>query len=221
MSNNFLDKDGNVIAFDFNTTLGRKGAALSRSFALSTEDNAALTAIGAQLPATLGTKTAANSLAVTLASDGPFVTSIGAPSDAAWTTGNGTQIALLKAIAGAAVDTTTASPVKIDQTTDGTTNKVNITASLRASGTATKANVASSTTSGTILASNANRKGATIWNDSTAVLYLDLTGGTASATSCSKKLAADEYYEVPFGLSGAITGVWATANGSARVTEIV
>lgn len=132
-----------------------------------------------------------------------------------------TDSANLAALVTAAQDVTTPSPVKIDQTTDGVTNKVNNSASLRASGTATKANVTGVATSATILASNANRKGATIWNDSTAILYLDLTGGTATATSCSKKLIADEYYEVPFGLSGLITGIWASAAGAARVTEIV
>jgi hypothetical protein len=87
------------------------------------------------------------------------------------------------------------------------------------SNAATKANVASSASSVTILASNALRTGATVWNDSSAILYLDLTGGTASATSCTVKLIADAYYEVPFGLHSAITGIWASATGSARVTE--
>ncbi|WP_372785036.1 hypothetical protein [Phenylobacterium sp.] len=56
-------------------------------------------------------------------SDGWDVTQ-GAKADSAWTTGSGSVISLLKAIAGAAIDTTTPSPVKIDQTTVGTTNAV-------------------------------------------------------------------------------------------------
>lgn len=48
---------------------------------------------------------------------------LGAVGDAAWTSGNGTHTALLKTIAGAAIDTTPSS-VKIDQTTPGTTNAV-------------------------------------------------------------------------------------------------
>jgi hypothetical protein len=93
------------------------------------------TALTALFPTSLGTKTAANSLAVTLASDGPFVTSIGAPADTSATTDTGTfsLIALIKRavvylgnISGAALDTTTASPVKIDQTTPGTTDAVTI-----------------------------------------------------------------------------------------------
>lgn len=89
------------------------------------------------------------------------------------------------------------------------------------SSTSTKANVAGSASSVTILAANTARRGASIWNDSSAILYLDLTGGTASATSCSVKLIADAFYEVPFGYTGLITGLWASATGSARVTEFV
>ena len=89
------------------------------------------------------------------------------------------------------------------------------------SSTSTKANVAGSASSVTILAANTARRGASIWNDSSAILYLDLTGGTASATSCSVKLIADAFYEVPFGYTGLITGIWASATGSARVTEFV
>lgn len=89
------------------------------------------------------------------------------------------------------------------------------------SSASTKANVASSASSVTILAANTARRGASIWNDSSAILYLDLTGGTASATSCSVKLIADAFYEVPFGYTGLITGIWASATGAARVTEFV
>ena len=84
---------------------------------------------------------------------------------------------------------------------------------------ATKANVSGAASSTTLLAANVGRLGAAIWNDSSAILYVDLTGGTASATSCSVKLAADDYLEVPFGYTGLITGIWASATGAARVTE--
>lgn len=94
------------------------------------------------------------------------------------------------------------------------------------SSTSTKANVAGSATSVTILAANTARRGATITNDSTAILYLDLTGGTASATSYTVQLAGStasgvSYFEVPFGYTGLITGLWASATGNARVTEFV
>ena len=85
--------------------------------------------------------------------------------------------------------------------------------------TSTLTNVASSATTVTVLALNTGRIGATVMNDSTAILYLKL-GATASATSYTVKMAAGGYYEVPFGYTGIMDGIWASANGSARVTEI-
>jgi hypothetical protein len=85
--------------------------------------------------------------------------------------------------------------------------------------TATLSNVASSATNVTVLASNTARLGATIYNDSTAVVYLKF-GATASTTSFTVKVAAGGYYELPFGYSGIVDGIWASANGSARVTEL-
>lgn len=90
--------------------------------------------------------------------------------------------------------------------------------------TGTKSSVAGSASSVTLLAANADRAGAIITNDSSAVLYVDLSGGTASTTSYSITLGGSsaapfEAYEVPFGLTGLITGIWASATGNARVTE--
>jgi hypothetical protein len=87
--------------------------------------------------------------------------------------------------------------------------------------TGTKSNVASSASSVTILASNTSRKGAMIYNDSTQILYLDLSGGTASSTSYSVQIPAQGFFELPPTMiyNGAITGIWAAANGNARVTE--
>lgn len=102
-------------------------------------------------------------------------------------------------------------------------NTANTTAWLvkqQRSTTGAKTNVASSASSVTILASNASRLGMTVYNDSTQVLYLDLTGGTASSSSYSVQLAAGAFYvlDPPF-YTGLITGIWASANGNARVTE--
>jgi hypothetical protein len=60
-----------------------------------------------------------------------------------------------------------------------------------------------------------------VWNDSTSILYLKF-GSTASATSATVKLVADAYYELPDDpvYTGIITGIWVSATGSARVTEI-
>jgi len=85
--------------------------------------------------------------------------------------------------------------------------------------TSTLANVAGSASTVTILALNAARKGASVHNDSTVILYLKL-GATASVTSYTIKMQPDDYYEVPFNYSGVMDGIWASATGSARVTEI-
>lgn len=133
---------------------------------------------------------------------------------------------------GIAIDTVSAAGWLADQTAPDSVDEGDVgiarmtldrivrVVSQERSNASTKANVAGAAASTTILAANALRTGATVWNDSTAILYIDLTGGTASATSCSVKLIADAYYEVPYGYHGLITGIWASATGSARVTEL-
>jgi hypothetical protein len=84
----------------------------------------------------------------------------------------------------------------------------------------TIASVTSTTSDQTLLASNAGRKGAYIYNDSTQVLYLALANVTASSTHFTQKMAAGDAFNLqPGSYSGAIKGIWASANGSARVTE--
>jgi hypothetical protein len=85
--------------------------------------------------------------------------------------------------------------------------------------TATLSNVSASVTSVTLLSANSSRKGAAIWNDSTSVCYVKF-GTTASATSCTVKLIADAYYEVPNKYTGRIDAIWVSATGTARVTEL-
>jgi hypothetical protein len=88
------------------------------------------------------------------------------------------------------------------------------------SDTATLSNVNDTATSTTLLSANTSRKGVSIHNDSTSVLYVKL-GTTASATSYTIKMAADSHYEVPFGYTGRIDGIWASdASGAARITEL-
>lgn len=87
--------------------------------------------------------------------------------------------------------------------------------------TGTKTNVSSSATSVTILASNTSRKGALFYNDSTQICYLDLSGGTASTSSYSVQMPSQSLFELPGPViyNGLVTGIWASANGSMRVTE--
>jgi len=85
--------------------------------------------------------------------------------------------------------------------------------------TSSISSTASSLSSQTLRAANSSRKGLSIFNDSTAILYVKL-GATASNSSFTIKMAAGSYYELPFNYTGIIDGVWAAANGSAYVTEI-
>lgn len=88
--------------------------------------------------------------------------------------------------------------------------------------TATLSNVNDSATSVTVLASNANRLGATFFNDSTSSLYLKF-GATASATSFTVLIAPQGYYELPTPhlYTGIVDGIWSSdASGAVRVTEL-
>lgn len=86
----------------------------------------------------------------------------------------------------------------------------------------TTTSVASSATSVTILAANANRKGFSISNISTSKLYLSFTN-PATTANCFIEVPAgaflllDQQCIVP----NAIYGIWASANGAAQVTEYV
>jgi hypothetical protein len=80
--------------------------------------------------------------------------------------------------------------------------------------------VAASMSNTQILAPNADRLGAIIFNDSNSNLYLKL-GTDASKTSFTILLGKQDYYEIPSNYIGAIYGVWGIAIGNARVTELV
>lgn len=73
-----------------------------------------------------------------------------------------------------------------------------------------------------LLAVNPQRKGFTIFNDSTVILYVLFGGGAASTTNFSVAIGAGGYFESPAGFkyTGRIAGVWASdASGAARITE--
>ncbi len=85
--------------------------------------------------------------------------------------------------------------------------------------TSTLSTVAASASSVTVLALNAARLAATIDNDSTVNLYAKF-GATASTSSFTVKIPAGAYYEVPGNYTGIIDGIWDSATGNARVTEL-
>lgn len=79
--------------------------------------------------------------------------------------------------------------------------------------------VASSASNVTLLASNANRVFASIYNDSSKQVFIKL-GTTASNTSFSILLMPNSYWEVPSDYTGQIDAIWSAANGNARITEL-
>ncbi len=89
------------------------------------------------------------------------------------------------------------------------------------SATGTVTRVASSASSVTLLASNASRKGAAFFNESTQILYVKF-GTTASSTDYTLQLFPNAYYEIPTTTvyTGRIDGIWASANGACQVTEL-
>lgn len=88
--------------------------------------------------------------------------------------------------------------------------------------TATLSNVGDEIASATLLASNTNRKGVIIFNDSSGILLLKF-GTTASSTSFTYRVNPFQTFEMLSGViyTGVIDGIWLTdGGGSARVTEL-
>lgn len=81
--------------------------------------------------------------------------------------------------------------------------------------------VSASTTSTQLLALNSSRLNAMIYNDSASSLYVALTT-SATSTAFTVLVPANGFYELPpiRTFTGAIFGVWLSATGSARVTEL-
>jgi hypothetical protein len=138
--------------------------------------------------------------ASTLAEQQTQTTALGAQSDAE-ASGNGSIIAILKRI----------------RTLLGSA----LTVIMSKAGTSSVTSVSDTASSTTLLASNANRLGATIQNTSSAVLYVKF-GTTATATDFTVRMEQYDYYEVPFWYSGRIDGIWASDpnDGAAKITEL-
>lgn len=88
--------------------------------------------------------------------------------------------------------------------------------------TPTTTSVTSSATSVTILASNANRRGISIANDSTQVLRLSYaTPATTANAFIVMQPGSFLWLDQQLMITSAIYGIWASANGTAQVTEYV
>lgn len=96
-------------------------------------------------------------------------------------------------------------------------NKLN--SQVVSSSTVTTVNAVASDT--TLLASNANRKGFIIFNNSTAILYVLLASGTSSSSNFSILLNQNESLIIDNTClyTGIIKGIWASATGDCKVTE--
>lgn len=70
-----------------------------------------------------------------------------------------------------------------------------------------------------LLAANASRKGAILYNDSSNACFVKF-GATASSTSFTIKLTSQTFYELIKGYTGVVEGIWQnSANGAMRITE--
>ena len=187
-----------------------------------------ITSLIALVPSSLGTKTSAGSLSVTMASDDAIngaVTETAPASDTASSGLNGR----LQRIAQRITSLIALVPTSLGQKTSAGSFSVVIASddvvSTRTAppSTGTASNVASAAADTSLLASNSNRKAAIIFNESTSVLYLLIASGTASNTVYSVQIPTNSGYSLDYGqggvYTGAIRGFWQTANGFARITE--
>lgn len=79
--------------------------------------------------------------------------------------------------------------------------------------------VLSSITTISVMNANANRLGATIYNDAGTTVFIKL--GTAATTSVyTVAMVDDSYYEVPYGWKGVVAGISASNAGRINVTEL-
>lgn len=80
--------------------------------------------------------------------------------------------------------------------------------------------VAAANATTTVLAANANRLGATVYNNADKTMYLALASGATNTNFTVALDANGAYYEVPFSYVGIITAYWdAGVTGSAYATE--
>lgn len=89
---------------------------------------------------------------------------------------------------------------------------------LKAPRGAARRSVASAITSAELLPDSATRNRFTVFNESTANLFIGYGTVAVTATDYTHKIAGGGYFEYEFG--GPVQCVWDAANGFARVTEV-
>ena len=103
----------------------------------------------------------------------------------------------------------------------GTNNDVTGSFAKDLGATGTTSAVADNAASVTILAANAARFSFSVFNDSTATLYLKLAASAASTTDYTTQIPPNSFFSDDT-YAGEVRGIWATdpGTGAARVTEI-
>ena len=90
------------------------------------------------------------------------------------------------------------------------------------SGSAAEFRVAASTTSVVILSGSMQRHMGSVYNHSSASLYLRYSpnmSNSASLAMFSVKLSSGSYFELPVAFQGVVHGIWDGANGYAYVID--
>lgn len=88
-------------------------------------------------------------------------------------------------------------------------------------GTATRTQVADNAADVQLLAANAARFSWSVYNDSTAILYLAMGGAAATTTNYTAQVPPNSYFSDDT-YAGEVRGIWASdpGTGAARVTEV-
>ena len=162
-------------------------------------------------------QTVNGTLGVSAVTPGVAATSLGKAEDAAVASGD-TGVFTLSVRRDAAVVSASATGDYSETRVDQYGQRVVVPG---VAGATTVTRVTSAATTTSLLAANLSRKGAYFFNESTAILYLKF-GATASVTSYTVQIVPSGYYELPTPVySGAIDGIWASANGAVQITESI
>lgn len=90
---------------------------------------------------------------------------------------------------------------------------VNLNAPTSATATRSTIAVPADTVTPAVLAAvNVNRKGLSFWNNSTGAVLVEL-GAAPTATAYTARIEAGGYFELPFGFTGQVQGLWTALGG--------
>jgi len=87
-------------------------------------------------------------------------------------------------------------------------------------GVSVRTSITNTVTPTVFLSANLNRKGATIYNRSNRTLLIATGAVNVSVSDFTMQIASLGYYELPYGFTGKVSGVWASSGtNNAIVTE--